>query len=268
MGTVRLHLFAFVAATLVAGACTGAGSDGRSDAGAEAEGPPEVRLDVVDEHARQFDEDLADRRAGSQQEFAAATYITAHLQDAGYRVALRSVPFRDLVRSTNVVALPPGGGDPSAVVTVAYDTTESSPALGRDIGLFLELARALKVADPDHGVEFVALGAEVTGSGGGNLGSRALAEELSELETKPPVIALMEVSEGGFRAPGPGGDDLNEIALSMDIPHARPLSESILPMHLRSTTIFVEAGFEHAVAAGGVEEIGRVLLEYLADSAR
>lgn len=267
MGTLRPHLLALVAAAIVAGACTGGGSDDPSG-GVEAEGPPEVRLDVVDEHARQFDDDLADRRAGSQQEFAAATYITAHLQESGYRVALRSVPFEDLVRSTNVVALPPGGGEPSAVVTVAYDTTESSPPLGRDIGLFLELARALKVAEPDHGVQFVALGAELTGSGGGNLGSRALAGELSELETKPPIVALMEVSEGGFRAPGPGGDDLNEIALSMDIPHARPLSEAILPMHLRSTTIFVEAGFEHAVAAGGVDEIGRVLLEYLDGSAR
>ena len=232
------------------------------------EGPPEVRVEVVEDHAAQFDEELSDRAAGTQQEFAAATYITAHLQKAGYAVALRSVPFKDLVRSTNVVGLPPGGGDPRAVVTVAYDTTSSTPHLGRDIGLFLELARAASVADPDHDVEFVALAAELTGLGEGNLGSRALAAELEEIDPAPVVIALMEVSGGGFRAPGPAGDDLNEIALSLDIPPARPLSEAILPVHLRATTVFVEAGIDHAVAAGGVEEIADVMLEFLADPAR
>ena len=268
MGTRRLQLLALAAATALAAGCTGSAPDDRAAGGRDAGGPAEVRVEVVDEHARQFDEDLADRRAGSQQEFAAATYITAHLQDAGYRVALKSVPFEDLVRSTNVVALPPGGADPSAVVTVAYDTTESSPPLGREIGLFLELARALRAVDPDHQVQFVALAAELTSSGGGNLGSRALAGELNDVDPKPPVISVMEVDDGGFRAPGPGGDDLNEIALSMDIPLARPLSEPILPMHLRSTTVFVEAGFEHAVAAGGVEEVGRVLLAFLRDAGR
>lgn len=227
-----------------------------------------MRLEVVEDHAAQFDEELSERAAGTQQEFAAATYITAHLQKAGYKVALRSVPFKDLVRSTNVVALPPGGDDPRVVVTVAYDTTSSTPELGRDIGLFLELARAVKVADPDHDVEFAALAAEVTGIGDGNLGSRALADELEELEPPPAVVTLMEVSSGGFRAPGPAGDDLNEIALSLDIPAARPLSEPILPVHLRATNVFVEAGIDHAVAAGGVEEIAQVMLEFLAAPAR
>lgn len=268
MGTSRVRLLALALLGAMLVSCTTGGGADDDGAAPEAEGPPEVRLEVVDEHARQFDDELADREAGTQQEFAAATYITAHLQQAGYDVALRSVPFKDLVRSTNVVALPPSGDEPSTVVTVAYDTTASSPELGRDIGLFLELARAVKVAEPEHDVQFVALAAEVTAASGGNLGSQALADELRDLEDPPLVVSLMEVSDGGFRAPGPAGDPLNEVAMSIGIPPARPLSESILPMHLRSTTVFVEAGIDHAIAAGGVEEVARVLLAYLQDDGR
>lgn len=249
---------------VVAGACTG-GAEDRPPPGAP-EGPTGVRLDVIEEHAAQFDEDLPERLAGSQQEFAAATYITGHLQRAGYEVRLASVPYKDLVRSTNVVALPPGGEPIEAVVTVLYDTVPSMEPHGRDIGLFLELARALRVEEPEHHVQFVALGAEVTGESGGALGSKTLAAELAELDEKPPVIGLLEVSSGGFRAPGPGGDDLNRIALEMDIPLARPLSEPLLPAYLRSTQIFIGADVPHSVAAGGIEEVGRVVLEYLAGS--
>lgn len=217
----------------------------------------------MEEHAAQFDEELAERPAGSQQEFAAATYLTGHLQRAGYEVKLESVPYKDTVRSTNVVALTPGGGDPTAVVTVAYDTTSSSPPLGRDLGVFLELARALRVREPDHNVEFVALGAELTIVDGGNLGSRTLARELQELDPPPPVITVMVVPDGGFRAPGAPGDDLNAVALELDVPVGRPLSVPIVPLHLKATEIFDSVNIQHAIAAGGVEEIGTVLLEYL-----
>lgn len=238
------------------------GREAPSDAPA-AQGPAGVRPEVVDEHARQFDEELPEREAGSQQEFAAATYITGHLQQAGYRVRLASVPFKDLVRSTNVVALPPGEGEIAAVVTVLYDTTTGTPPNGRDIGLFLELARALRVAEPDHNVQFVALGAEVTGQDGGNLGSRALAAELDDLEEPPPVIGLLEVSSGGFRALGPAGGELNEIATGLDIPASRPLTEPLLPPNLKATEIMQSENIPHAVAAGGVEETAQVLLAYL-----
>ncbi|MDP9069089.1 MAG: hypothetical protein M3N53_12200 [Actinomycetota bacterium] len=256
----RLWVASFGAVAVLA-ACTG--SEAEPAARADAPGPAEVQLDAVEEHARQFDEDLPQRPAGSQQEFAAATYITGHLQQAGYEVRLASVPYKDLVRSTNVVALPPGGEPIEAVVTVLYDTTPSTPPHGRDIGLFLEIARALRVEEPNHRVQFVALGAEVTAENGGNLGSRALAEELAELEEKPPVIGLLEVPGGGFRAPGPAGDDLNRIALDLDLPLARPLSEPLLPAYLRATTIYAGERIPHAVAAGGVEEVGRVVLEFL-----
>lgn len=245
----------------MAAACTG--STEEAPAGSRPQGPPDVGLDVVDEHAAQFDEELPERPAGSQEEFAAATYITGHLQQAGYEVRLASVPHKDLVRSTNVVALPPGGEPISVVVTVLYDTASNMQPAGRDIGLFLEVARALHVREPEHHVQFVALGAEVTAEDGGNLGSKTLAAELADLDEKPPVIALLEVSSGGFRAPGPGGDELNEVALQMDVPLSRPLSEPLLPAYLRSTQVFVDAGVPHAIAAGGIEEIGRVVLAYL-----
>ncbi len=261
--TRRMYrLFTAAVATVAAlASCTGGGSG--PAAAVDAPGPAGVQLDAVTEHAKQFDEDLPERPAGSQQEFAAATYITGHLQQAGYQVRLASVPYKDLVRSTNVVALPPGGEPIAAVVTVLYDTTAGTPPHGRDIGLFLEIARAMRVAEPDHRVQFVALGAEVTAENGGNLGSRTLAEELAGLEEKPPVIGLLEVTSGGFRAPGPAGDDLNRIALELDLPLARPLSEPLLPAYLRATTIFAQRRVPHAVAAGGIEEVGEVVLEFL-----
>lgn len=242
-------------------ACTGASED---PAPAEAaEGPPEVQIEAVEEHAAQFDEDLPERPAGSQQEFAAATYITGHLQQAGYEVRLASVPYKDLVRSTNVVALPPGGEPIEAVVTVLYDTASNMEPNGRDLGLFLEIARALRVAEPDHQVQFVALAAEVTNQSGGNLGSKTLAGELADLDEKPPVIALLEVSGGGFEALGAGADELTQIAAEMDIPISRPSTGPPPPAYLRATEIFLAADVPHTVAAGGIDDLGRVLLGYL-----
>lgn len=249
------------AVLVVTGACTGAPEE--APPGEAPGGPAEVQLEAVEEHAAQFDEDLPERPAGSQQEFAAATYITGHLQRAGYEVRLASVPYKDLVRSTNVVALPPGGEPIEAVVTVLYDTAPSMQPTGRDIGLFLELARAMRVEEPEHRIQFVALGAELTTENGGSLGSKTLAAELTDLEEKPPVIGLLEVGSGGFRAPGPAGDELNQIALDMDLPSARPLSKPLLPAYLRSTQVFIDAGIPHAIAAGGIEEVGRVVLAYL-----
>lgn len=240
-----------------------AGSDDAGEPAPAPEGPAEVRVEVVEEHAAQFDEELPERSAGSQEEFAAATYLTAHLQRAGYEVRLESVPFKDTVRSTNVVALPPGGGDPTAVVAVPYDSAPSGPRFGRDLGLFLELARALRVRAPEHNVQFVALGAELTAEGGGNLGSRVLARELAEVEDDPPVISVMVVPGGGFRAGGPAGDELEAVAGELEPAPSPPVTEPIHPVHLRAAEIFADAGIRHAVAAGGVEGIGRVLLEYL-----
>ena len=149
-------------------------------------GPAEVRFDLVETHAAQFDEEVPQRRAGSQEEAAAGSYILGHLQLAGFAPYLDAVPVKDQVRSTNVVALPPTGAAPEVVVSVAYDTgTEDQPG-GRGIGLFLELARALNVAAPGHRVAFVAVGAESIE----HRGSRRLAQYLLDEGWEPSVYSI------------------------------------------------------------------------------
>jgi hypothetical protein len=226
-------------------------------------GPSRVRAEVVAKHGREFDGELAERVAGSQQEFAASSYITGHLQQGGYEVKLDPVPVGDLVRSTNVIALPPGDGPVSAVVAIPYDTTPNVPPQGEDLGLFLELARALRVADPDHNVEFVALGAEYSIRQGGHLGSRRLASALLEDEEAPVVVTPAITEGGGFASLGPQGDDLNRAAQALEVEQGSALNDPVTPALLRITKVFHAAGFDHAIAAGGIEEIGEVLLDYL-----
>jgi hypothetical protein len=154
-------------------------------------GPPTIEPAAVEQHAEQFDVDLPERRAGSQQEFAAASYITAHLQSAGYVVKLDAVPVEDLVRSSNVVALPPSGEAPELVVAIGYDTTERVSDFGEGLGVFLEVARALRVDVPEHSVQFVALGAEHTTLNDGALGSRRLVRVLQDAEVDPEIVQIV-----------------------------------------------------------------------------
>ena len=252
---LTIGLIAFVA-------CTGGGEPGELP---PPTGPAQVRPDVVERHGVQFDGELAERDAGSQREFAAASYLTGHLQQAGYAVKLDPVPVGDLVRSTNVIALPPGGDPVSAVVVIPYDNTPNVPAQGDDLGLFLEVARALRVEDPDHHVQFVALGAEYSIRQGGHLGSRRLVNLLLEGEQRPPVVTPAVIEGGGFSSLGPQGDELNEVALSLDMDPARPLMDPVIPSLLEITKVFQAAGLRHAVASGGIEEVAEVLIAYLRD---
>ncbi len=202
----------------------------------EASGPPEVQLATVESHARQFDEEEPERPAGSQEELAASAYLVAHLTEAGYVSRLDAVPVRDLVRSTNVVALPPDGGDPAAVVVVAYDTAPGETPGGTSIGLWLEVARALRVLEPGHSIEFVALGAENTSVGGGRLGSRRLVSQLREEAESPQVFVI----EGAGSAAGAGGDADED-----------------------TSGVFEAAGFETTVVGGPAREAGATLLDLL-----
>jgi hypothetical protein len=192
-------------------------------------GPAEIEDAAVQLHAEQFDDDLPDRPAGSQQEFAAASYITAHLQSAGYLVKLDAVPVEDTVRSSNVVALPPDGDAPELVVAIGYDTTEDVRGFGRGIGVFLELARALRVAVPEHPVEFVALGAEHTNINGGQLGSRRLIRLLRDAEVDPEIV---------------------QIVMRTGVPS------------------FQEVGFETNVVSPDETEVGPRLLDFLIEASR
>jgi len=230
----------------------------------EPTGPPSVQLEDVNEHASQFDGDVPDRRAGTQNEEVASVYLLGHLQQAGYVVRLDAVPVRNLIRSTNVVAVPPSAEDPTVVVVVAYDTDETPEPTGGSLGLFLELARALRVAIPDHSVEFAALGAEHTDISSGRLGSRRLIQGLLDDELDPVVIQLFPGSAGaGFFARGSAAPEINDAAetVGVEVPRS-PLKT------MPDEQLWQRAGLEFAAVAGAPEDVGRVLLEYLSERGR
>lgn len=176
---------------LLTGACFG-GTSNTPDPAFTPEGPPSVQREVIARHAEQFETDLDSRPAGSQEEFAAATYVTAHLQQAGYVVRLEDVPVADTVRSSDVIGLPPSGEDPAVVVTVSLDTPIGEPdGDGSDIGALLEIARALRVAEAAHDVEFVALGAQAEDM----LGARRLARLLLDADVDPQIVHLASTDD-------------------------------------------------------------------------
>ncbi|HYP23392.1 MAG TPA: M28 family peptidase [Actinomycetota bacterium] len=226
-----------------------------------ATGPPEIRQATIDEHARQFDEEEPDRPAGSQDELAASVYIVAHLTDAGYVSRLDAVPVEDLVRSTNVVALPPSGEEPAALVVVAYDTGEGSGTGGHSIATWLEVARALRAIEPEHDVQFVALGAEHATVGGGQLGSRRLAQQLEDQGKSPPVFVVQDVEpgDGPLGAGGAAGAGLADEAKELGLPAATGTTLAPGP-----GDVFEAAGFETTVVGGGAAAAGPALLAYLA----
>ena len=235
----------------LAGTAACSGDEGERAPAVDADGPPRVRVEVVTRHAAQFDGgELESRPAGSQQELSAATYILGHLQQAGYGARLEAVPVENLVNSTDVLAVPPSGGAPATVVAVAYDTVAGSRGFGANIGLFLELARALKVAEPRHDVLFAALGAENTSLRGGGLGSQRLIGLLAEEGGEPLVLTIEDVGggpavciDGSERIAGPPG--------CRPPPGGDP---------------FAEAGLRYLLASGRPEPLGRALLDLLQES--
>ncbi|MDQ4144684.1 MAG: hypothetical protein M3198_13260 [Actinomycetota bacterium] len=219
-------------------------------------GPPKIRPAVVSDHAAQLDEELADRPAGSQEEQAASQYVLGHLQLAGYFVELDAVPVENLVESTNLLALPPSGEEPETIVAVAYDADEDT-ASGSTVGAFIELARALYAAAPEHRVEFVALGGEATDE---HLGSRRLAQQLRDDEASPDVLMLVPAPGDRVGFVGSLAADLEDAARDAGIdPGTAP------PTGVYGVDVFAEAGFDSAVVGGGsAKDLGALLLAYLA----
>ncbi len=214
---------------------------------------------MVLRHAAELDRELPRRRAGTEQERVTATYILSHLERAGYALVLDRVPVANLVTSTNVIALPRGGGDPRVVVTVAYDVGGNGGG-GHRIGFFLELARALSVTSANHGVAFAALGAEHARRSGGRLGSRRLASFLREGAHEPLVVSLRAIrpeASAGFEAAGDGAEELVDVARRVGI-------ESATAARSYADDPLSAAGFDRIVVRGGVARVGRVLLEFLA----
>ena len=218
-----------------------------------------MQFDVVRQHALEFDVDLPSRPPGSQLELAAASYILGNLQLGGYSPRLDRVPVADSVSSTNVVAFPPNGTDPEFLVTITYDTPRSGRVqMGRELGLFLELARALTVADPDHTVGFVALGAETADQ----RGTRRLAQFLLDEAVEPSIISLRseEAAEGNVFIFGSCMGS-NEGASTM------PYSSSFTDAECRDLNThsgaLTEAGFQLTRISGDLEEMGRALFGFL-----
>lgn len=225
-----------------------------------ASGPPRVRQETVEQHARQFDEEEPERLAGSQQELAASVYVVAHLTEAGYVSRLDAVPVQDLVRSTNVVALPPSGAEPRAIVAVAYDRSPESDPNGLAIGVWLEVARALRAIEPDHSIEFVALGAEDTTVEGGRLGSRRLANQLTDEGESPEIFVVGEVGDAKdpeLLVAGAAAPALEGIAAPLGLATGDAAMTG-------AAEVFTEAGFTTTVVGGTPEGLGPVLLEHLA----
>jgi hypothetical protein len=227
-----------------------------------------VQPDILEKHAGQFDVDLPDRVAGSDEELAASTYILGTLQRAGYTVRLDPVPVGNLVNSSNVIALPPSGDDPAYMVVVPYDVNPTKSArepFGRALGLFLELARALRAVDPDHYVAFGALGAEFSERNGGALGSRRLARYLLDEDQDPVIVRLLndiDLDPEG-QAYGPGSEPLDEIFAEQCRARTEGECSSAGPLRTIEPDPLKEAGFRQILVTGGVEDVGAALLEYL-----
>ena len=255
-------------ALLLLTSCTSASSEPEP---ARAGGPPRVLTEVVRRHAIQFDEDLKNRFAGTQQEEAAAAYILGHLQREGYAVRLEAVPVANTFNSTDVIALPPSGEAPEALVAVAYDTAEGAEGNGEGIGVFLELARALAVARPLHSVGFAALGAERTTVEGGHLGSQRLARLLLDEGQRPVVITIEGIVRplaAGFAVAGEAAAPLEQRARELGVPRGLLPSGAAGRDLLGRAEVFRAAGLDHAAVAGGARQVGRVVLDFLLERAR
>jgi hypothetical protein len=220
-------------------------------------GPPSVVESALEEHAGRLDDDELRRRpAGSRPESLAGTYLLGHLHGSGYATVLDPVPVADLVRSTNIVAVPPSGGVAAAVVTVAYDTPPQGALTGGALAVFLEVARALRVSDPRHEVSFVALGAVHADGTEGRLGSRRLARDLLDREISPFVITIGEVEKGApVSAAGDGARAFLGLA-------GRETSIGA-PGPLAHDDVFARAGFDHMIVSGDPAVLARTLLAYL-----
>lgn len=218
---------------------------------------------MIESHAQQFAEEVPERPAGSQQEQIAATYILGHLQQAGYPARLDAVPVADLVRSTNVIAVPPLGADARYVVAVPYDTPPGERPGADAIGVFLEVARALSVIELDHPVEFVALGAEFSERGDGSEGSEALVQRLTSDGVSAQVVYL---APGLIEDGRPGGS----VGLVAEGPLAGRLGaeqRSVGGVVSASLELYEQAGFEATAVGGDPGELAQSLVELLTEGA-
>lgn len=243
-----------IAPCLALSACAG---DTTGSPGPAASGGPEVSVALVEKHAAEFDAEVPARYPGTDEEFAAASYVLGHLQLAGYGTFLDAVPVENLVRSTNVVAFP-SSGDPVRLVVVDYGTAPGRTLDPTSVGLLLELARALQVAEPDHSVGFVALGAAAPTDAEISLGARRLAKFLEERELEPTIVQLEVSADGeGFKAYGAFADEIN-----CPTGDCGPITDegALTPNSL----LWETAGLDLTIIRGSASDAAPALMEWLA----
>jgi len=218
--------------------------------------PPAIQYDVVRQHAEQFNVDIPARPPGSQLEMAAASYILGHLSLAGYPSFLDRVPVADTVSSTNVVGLPPSGNDPEFLVAIEYGTGDARDQTGRELGLWLELARALTAVDEEHDVAFVAMGAESVE----NRGTRRLAQYLLDAGLDPSVITIRTDDRAGAENLAVFGSCMGEASGTLYSPELSDSGCREIEMERGAITL---AGFQETVIFGDIERMGQELFEFL-----
>lgn len=221
----------------------------------QVEGSPRFEGSSARSQASQFDQEIPDRPAGSAEEQGATAYILGTLQRSGYTARLDAVPVADLANSTNVIGRP-FSGETAAMVVVPHGTGPGAPTESLALGTFLELARALSASAPDHKVAFTALGAEFTNLQGGHLGSRRLARFLIDEQEDPLIVQLGDIADD---EPLAVAGDANEVLLGPS--DGARLAAARLP----DPDVFSEAGFNRVVVSGAPEDVGALLLEFLAN---
>jgi nitroreductase len=239
--------------SIVLGACSGGPRGAPSPV---ATGAPEVSPALVTTHAAEFDAEVPERHPGSDQEFAAASYILGHLQLAGYGTFLDAVPVEDLVRSTNVVAFP-SAGDPTRLVVVDYGTAPGRDPDPTSIGLLLELARALQVVEPDHSVGFVALGAAAPADDEISLGARRLARFLQERALEPTIVQL-EVS-----IDGPPGKAYGAFSDAINCPMGDCGPTTLEAAYTPNSLLWEKAGLDLTIIRGSAADAAPALMTWL-----
>jgi hypothetical protein len=173
---------------------------------------------------------------------------------------LDRVPVVDTLNSTNVFAYPPNGSEPEYLVAVSYDTPSSGrQQQGPELGLFLELARALTAADPQHSVAFAALGAETAD----NRGTRRLAQFLLDEDVSPSVLLI------DYRYQRESGAYIYGSCMG-DSSGAAPGAETLTEDACSDTNIvgpaIADAGFQLTFVGGDIEDLGPKLFDFLLDS--
>ncbi len=165
---------------------------------------------LAEREMRTLAADFPGRMAGTEQELAAARHLAGRLKVFGHGADLQPIevrythvpaggaePVEFQGLSHNVVADRPGRSDRLIIVGAHYDTAASmtpeqaeagigGPDLqGLDdnasgIGVLLELAARLVDVEPEHGIRFIAFGAEEVGLQGARAAVAAMAPEQRE----------------------------------------------------------------------------------------